>query len=418
MGLLNVTHTDMTQSMINLQSDLLKNPFYLFNDKKATPVDYYNVNTSRSTLDESLKISYDVIGKDCSLRFNRIHNFYLYGLDRITMSLENGEYGISAGDISGEAIILPDTITPYVGDRFVINMTNQNYQFYVSSVSSDTFENGGNYWRIEYNIFTNKADCIEELVVNEFNFVSGNVGTNFSPIIQKSKWDVCKILDEASIMMKDLFKGLFFNNKVQTYTFVYLYQVCQTNMNSDFFYDPYMIEFCIRNNLLENSNDDYDFIDHKTALSSDFRIKYSKSIWRVLETKRKEELSSCRHTSNAVYINDPGTIFSTRYENYFELNYSKPDPTLEIFAPSIDIIDSRIIGFILEDQTFPTDNPYSKYNIIVKYFNNEDIGPEDIIPLERIMETDNNKDNYFLIPMFIFIIEYYLKDLMKKTPDR
>ena len=55
MGLLNVSHNEVTQSVIDLQSDLLKNPYYLFNDRKATPVNYYNINTTRSTLDNALK---------------------------------------------------------------------------------------------------------------------------------------------------------------------------------------------------------------------------------------------------------------------------------------------------------------------------------------------------------------------------
>ena len=33
MGLLNVSHNEVTQSVIDLQSDLLKNPYYLFNDR-------------------------------------------------------------------------------------------------------------------------------------------------------------------------------------------------------------------------------------------------------------------------------------------------------------------------------------------------------------------------------------------------
>ena len=154
MGLLNTQHSTLTQSVIDLQADLLKNPFYLFNDKKGIPVEYYNLNKSRTTLDEGLKITYDDYGPDSSLRFNLIHNFYIYGLDRITSNLESGEFGISSGEINGEAVILPDTIQPFAGDNFVINMVKKRYQFLVTSVSNDTFDNGGNYWKIEYKLYT------------------------------------------------------------------------------------------------------------------------------------------------------------------------------------------------------------------------------------------------------------------------
>ena len=76
MGLINISHSQLTQSVIDLQADLIKNPFYLFNDKKGTPVDYYNINSNRSTLDNGLKIEYNIHDKNSPFRFNLIHDFY------------------------------------------------------------------------------------------------------------------------------------------------------------------------------------------------------------------------------------------------------------------------------------------------------------------------------------------------------
>lgn len=417
MGLLNVSHANMTQSVIDLQADLLKNPFYLFNDKKGLPVDYYNINSSRTTLDDTLKISYDNCRKDSSIRFNLIHDFYLYGIDRVAMSLENGDFGVESSDISGDAIILPDTINPHPGDYFIINMVKQKYLFRVTSANIDSFDNGSNYWRIEYILDRMAVDDIKPNIVEEFNFVSGNVGTEFTPVLASRKFDVCKNLDDVAVNMKQLFKGLYFNNKVQTYTFVYLYQICKAGMNSDYFYDPYMIEFCIKNKILDNSGDKYDFLDHKTTLRPEFNIKYARSIWKIIETREKDELPSCKHSSAASYIDDPGTIFSTRFEDYFELTYNDPDPVAEMFAPAIDIIDPQVIGHILDNQLFDYDSKYGKYNILIKYFNYDDITTQDIIPLERIFENENNMENYFFIPMAIYVIEFYIKNLMARSPE-
>lgn len=417
MGLLNVSHSTMTQSVIDLQEDLLKNPFYLFNDKKALPVDYYNINNNQSTLDKGLKINYDNDGKDTPFRYNLIHDMYLYGIDRVATSLESGEFGISGSEISGDAYILPDTITPYPGDHFVINMVKQRYQFIVSSVSTDTFDNGGNYYKIEYSLIHNDDSRLSGNVIEEFKFVSGNIGTEFTPILQNQKYDVCKNLDDVCVNLKQLFKGLYFNNKVQTYTFVHLYYVCQAGMNSDFFYDPYMIEFCIRNKILYNSGDKYDYVDHKTNLKPDFNIKYNKSIWKVIENREKNLLPECKHSSTALFIDDPGTIFSTRYEKYFELTYAAHDTALETYASALNILDPQIIGHILENQLFPSDSKYAKYNLLIKYFNFDDhIGTEDILPLERIIETENTMENYFLIPMIIYIIEFNIKNTMARIP--
>ena len=417
MGLLNVSHNEMTQSIIDLQSDLLKNPYYLFNDRKATPVNYYNINITRSTLDNALKIPYANLGQDSPLRFNLITDFYLYGLTRMTLNLGNNDYGIEADEITGEAIVLPDTIKPYPGDFFSIDYINSKYLFRVTSVTSDTFENGGNYWRIEYKFEYKDDSRLLPLVVEEFQFVSGNIGTNFSSVLLKTKWDVCKILDDTAVALKKYFKALYYNNKVQTFTFVYLYPVCQTNMNSTFFYDPYMMEFIIKNKILANTGESYDYIDHKTVLRPDFPIKYNRSIWRVIETKDIDNITSCKNSSQAVYIDDAATIFSTRYENYFELTYNDPDPVTEHFSGTIDILQPQVIGHILNNQLFESDSKCAKYNILIKYFNNEEIGVEDILPFDRIVEYDNNQLNYFLIPMVIFVMEYYIKKLMANLDD-
>lgn len=418
MGLLNVSHANMTQSVIDLQADLLKNPFYLFNDKKGLPVDYYHIDKDRSTLDDTLRIQYANLGKDSPLRFNLIHDFYLYGIDRVALSLENGDFGVESSEISGDAIILPDTIEPVPGDYFIITMLKDKFNFKVTDVSMDTFDNGSNYWKIGYTMDRSNSEDLEPNIVGEFNFISGNVGTEFTPVLATKKFDVCKNLDDVAVNMKQLFKGLYFNNKVQTYTFVYLYHVARTSMNSDFFYDPYMIEFCIRNRILDNSGDKYDFLDHKTTLRPEFNIKYSRSIWKILETREKDELPACKHSSAAAYIDDPGTIFSTRYEDYFELTYNNPDPVAEMFAPAIDIIDPQVIGHILENQLFDYNTQYGKYNILIKYFNYADvIETQDIIPLERIFENENNMENYFFIPMAIYVLEFYIKNLMARSPE-
>lgn len=411
-GLLNVTHTQMTQSIVDFQMDLLKNPFFLFNDKKGLPVEYFNLNTTQSQLDQALKIPYANIGPESPLRFNLIHDFYLFGIDRIQLQLENGEMGIEGSEISGEAIVLPNTITPYPGDYFTINMTKKKYLFQIRTASPDTFENGGNYYRIEYKLEYLSDERLLPLVVKEFNFVSGNIGTNYSPVLSNTKYNLAKILDDTAVMLKQYFKGLYYNNKVQTYVFVYLYEVCTNGLNSNYFYDPYLIEFIIKNKILANTGDKYDYIDHKTFPKADFPIKYNNSIWRVIETKDKSQINSCIVSSPAIFIDDPATIFSTRYENYFEMTYDAPNPVAEMWSARLSFLPMQVLGHITEGQLFDNNSSLAKYNLLIKYFNDIDINAHDIDPLQKINSYSNDKDNYYLIPMIIYILEYNIKKMM------
>ena len=99
----------------------------------------------------------------------------------------------------------------------------------------------------------------------------------------------------------------------------------------------------------------------------------------------------------------------TRYEDYFELLYDETDSVTDIYNPPIFILDQQVVGFITNKQLFDQASKYAKYNIMVKYFNDMEIGVEDIIPFEDIIETDNTKENYFYLPMLIFILDKYVK---------
>ena len=283
-----------------------------------------------------------------------------------------------------------------------------------TSATIDTLENGGNYYRIDYKLEYLSDDRLIPLVVNEFNFVSGNIGTNYSPVLSTTGYNLAKILDDTAVLLKQYFRGLFYNNKVQTFTFVYLYEVCVNGLNSSYFYDPYLIEFIIKNKILANTGDKYEYIDHKTFPKADFPIKYSKSIWRAIETKDKDHINSCIVSSPGIYIDDPATIFSTRYENYFEMTYENPDPVADRWSSRLSIIPSQVIGHINEGQLF-FNSPLSKYNLLIKYFNDMEINAHDMDPLQRIDSYSNDKDTYYLIPIIIFILEYNIKKIMARA---
>lgn len=410
MGLINTNHKDVVKSLANFQLDLIKNPYYLFNDKKAGIVTYFNLNKNRSTLDEALKIQYSNLGEESPLRFNKINNFYLYGLDRIATDLENGDYGIESVDIIGEALVLPNTITPYPGDYFTIDVLKQKYLFRVTKSTPDTLNNGGNYWRVEYKIDQLEDTRVMKLVVDEFEFSPTNIGTNFNSVIKKTKWDLAKEIDARSTELKKFYKALYFNDKVQTFTYVHLYQMCASNMNSEYFYDPYLMDFIIKNDVLSGM-DEYMYIGHKTSLPPEFPIRYSKSIWRVLESKNIDNLEACILRSYAVYIWDPATIFQSRFENYFELVYYT-HPTLESAAPSVQIFDPQVIDNIKNNELFDYGSKYDMYNIIIKYLNNQPYTMEDIVLYDKISDCDMTEENYFLIPMVIFCLDNYTKSLI------
>ena len=181
----NTEHRDNIDGLITGFKDILKNPYYKWNDKSGTPVIYFNQNKEASTLDDSTKLYYADIGINSPIKYNMIEDFMLYGLDQVAISLENGEFGVEASEIAGEAIVLPNTIIPYPGDYFNIIYTEEDLLFRVIDVTPDTLENGANIYKIQYKLESSQLEDVLESdnIEDKYNMIVNNIGTGFNTII-------------------------------------------------------------------------------------------------------------------------------------------------------------------------------------------------------------------------------------------
>ena len=108
---------NIVNSKINRITD---NPFYFFSGMSMTQVIFYNINPNYTTLDETLENTYNFIGPASGLRFDKIIGVILYGLGRMELSIDMGEFGTEADPIEGEAYIPPNTFKPYQNSYFSI----------------------------------------------------------------------------------------------------------------------------------------------------------------------------------------------------------------------------------------------------------------------------------------------------------
>ena len=159
---INTEHKESIDTLVTGVKDILKNPYYRWNDKSGTPVTYFNQNTEKSTLDTSTKLYYQDVGLASPIYYNIIKDFMLYGIEQIAIQMVNDEFGPEASEISGEAIILPNTITPYVGDYFNIDYTEEKLLFKINDVSPDTLENGSNIYKVQYKLESARLEEILE----------------------------------------------------------------------------------------------------------------------------------------------------------------------------------------------------------------------------------------------------------------
>lgn len=396
---INTEHRDNIDSLVNGLKDTLRtNPYYKWNDKSGTTVIYYNQNKEATMLDDSTKLYYADMGIDSPIKYNIIEDMMIYGIEQIAISMENGDFGPEASEIAGEAIILPNTIIPYVGDYFNISYTEEDLLFRIIDVTPDTLENGSNMYKIQYKLESTKIEELieEENIEDKYNMIINNIGTGFNAIIRHESYNMIKKLDQVLFNLRTYYKSVFYKQRVQTFVFLH---------NGNRFYDPYMIEFMRENKILDG--DEYIYLYQQVKLSPLFPINYNKTFFKCLENKDIERIRYYEHRGVAEYINDPLSIFNTRLENYFEVKHEVSD--IDDFG-ILPCFSDNLINAIEDDKLLTCND--SIYNIIIKYFRNKPITQEDIDNLNFIDFADNIII-FYSIPCIIYCLERFVKHLMK-----
>ena len=394
----NTEHRDNIDGLVTGLKEIMNNPYYKWNDKTGTAVVYFNQNKEASTLDQASKLYYADIGINSPIKYNMIEDFMLYGIEQISITMDNGDFGPEASEISGEAIVLPNTIIPYPGDYFHIIYTEEKLLFRVIDATPDTLENGSNIYKIQYKLESTQLENVIETenIADKYNMVVNNLGTGFNPIIRHESYNMIKALDQVLFDLRNYYKSVFYKSRVQTFVFLH---------NNQRFYDPYMIEFLRENKLLEG-DENYIYLMQQVKLSSLFPMQYSKSFFKCIEEKDLARLRFYTHNGIAEYIDDSTTIFQTRLENYFEVKYQSCDVNFGI----IPCFKDELIDAIEDNRLL--DGNDSVYNIIIKYFHNKPITQEDIDNLKYIDFSDNIVI-FYAIPCVIYCLERFVKSLIK-----
>ena len=391
-------YTKTIDNLVDASKSKLNNPYYKFTDQKPTKVTYYAQNIEKSTLDESSGLYGEHVGDNSPFKFNKINDFIIYGIDKISVDYEAGDFGAEATPIEGDAVILPNTITPKPGDHFAIKYIKETLMFRVQSVSIDTLDSGANFYKIEYRLHTDTIEQIEEQVESDFYFIATNVGTDFKTIIKSEDYNLIEELERLVETLITYFENIFYKTNVQT--LVYDHDGWQM-------YDPFMIEFLIRNSVL-NYGEKYVFLNHAAATNRTFGMDYTKTFFSSLENPNNADLKPCT-MATADLINDPNSLFACRMDYYYMVRYFDKTP----YKTRFEVFNNDIIDRIRQNKPFEKGNEREIYNLWISYFNNEkDFIKGDILSMIKNADYMDNMECFYMLGISIFIIERYIKMLL------
>ena len=394
----NSNYTQVVNSLTSAIESKINNPYYKFSDKKPTTVIYYRINKEKSTLDPDSGTAYQHVGDHSPFKYNKINNFLLYGMGRIELDYQVGNFGLESGEITGDAVVLPNTIIPMQGDFFYVPYISEDVLFKVNSVSPDTLDNGSNFYKIEYKLeLINCRELIEAQVVETYEFIASNIGTDFQCVLKSGSYDMVTKL-ESIIGDMTKFYMTFFDPSVQTFVYTY---------NGEYMYDPYMVEFMIRTKIMSNS-DEYFYITQAMALDKMFDYEYTRSFFYGLENKSLD-LNKISTTAVGVKIEDPNSLFVTRLEDYYRVDLF-PKYT---YATRFSTIDIDILEHIQSNTYYDeTDSNYA-FNLWVAFFNSDNSYIEsNIESIINGLNYQNTKNYFYLVPVLMYILTSYIETLM------
>ena len=396
-------HQQMTDNMLNDYKNRLRNPYYLFTDKKQTITTFYNVNANQSTLDEGLRTHFSNLGDQSPLRFDKIKNCYLYGIGYAEIDATYGEFGIEANEITGECYTLPGTFVPLINSYFSINYLEKHILFKVISVSPvklDTDEKTA-FYKLEYKLDQHdwEEGTIEDKVVNTFVMKVENYGTEQRCLLTEEESEYQDTTNEILTKLKQFYKDIFYDNKVQTFCFI---------QNCAHFYDPYMIEFFIRNGVMDM--EEFLYIDHRTVRGKYFNIEYNRSIFAAIESGDIEKCKAYNNPFVGIAVEEYTSLLSHHNDAYYQMTYSKYHRMATV--ANFVIFDIDMFKHIIDNQLYTEDDKLC-YNVIINYFNEKQTSLEDLNKAIDNMDFIESKDLFYFIPFMIYIINKEMTEALK-----
>lgn len=372
-----------------------------FLDKSPVFVTYYHINVNESTTDEGFRDIESIIGNRSPLRFQKIENFPMYGLDQVVLAIQDSEQGLDT-EYSGESVVLPNTIKPLQNDIFRINHVKGSFLFRVTEVQYDNIR-PDNYYKIGFRfewLDDEKVEKLDNQVEEKFSCILQNVGTEENCLIQEDYYEQLNKVDALFDDMVKTYKVLFYNDRYNCFLWERLdgYKI----------YDPFQTVF-FNNHKMLNKKSDYstivlseEFNDHKR------KLKYERSIYRCFERREIKLLNEFKyHTFPGIYKKD--SAFA-RWNDQSIMVVEIPSPHDESATESL--FTSEIVNLFRLNG--PTDSKYVE--LMQKFIRNEPLTIYDI-PLdlnEELMKLDANEEVFFFTPILMYIIQVIVNDFLKE----
>ena len=378
----------------------IKSPSSRFVDTTPTFTTYYHIDIDETTTDTGFLDVASIIGNRSPIRFNKIENFPIYGLDQIVLQIQDEEVGLDS-KYDGEAIILPSTVKPVQNDFFIIPILKDDYIFRVTDIQYDNIMQD-NFYKISFQLEYIDHDMLEQVEkqkLEDYVCVLENIGTESNCILEKSSFTKIKEIEKMYREIIDFYTSMFYDERHNVF-------LGELELGR-FLYDPLQTDFINKHKLFNERNNLETLILTDQYNDSKRKLKYNKSIYKFIELQDIKLLSNFRFTKR------PGI---TIHESSFYRWHDKKIDVLEIpqYMPeeSNKIFSDNFVNSIKYNNE--TESEYAK--LIQRFVRKEDLKIKDIsLTLDtELLYLNNSLETFFFTP----IIMYIIREIIKKETSK
>lgn len=370
----------------------LNSPLNKFIDKSPVFVTYFHINVNETTVNEGFRDAEAVIGTKSPVKFQKIENFPLYGLEPIQLALQDAEAGLDT-EFQSECIILPNTIKPLQNDFFMIQHIKGPYLFRVIEVQYD-YIRPDNFYKIVYKfeyLSEEHVDTINSQVEKKYSCIYQNIGTEDSCIIQEEYLAQIELVDSLFSDMVNTYIAIFYNERYNCFL--------GDGGNGTKLFDPLQSLFINKHKIISSKNDYSTIILTEGFEDNKRKIKYERSIYRFFERRNLKLISEFKYnTFPGMYKRD--SLFYRWHDESIQVIDMPTNAGIEgteSFLP-IEIVNSfRMNG--------PTESRY--VDLLQKFIRKQNITIYDI-PLdlnEELLRLDANAEVFLFTPILLYIIK-------------
>lgn len=381
-----------------------------FLDSVPNFVTYYSRDFVSSTEDHGLGTIKEVVGLESPVKYNKIFNMPLYGVDEVSPNLTAEDLGGLDNEMQGNAILIPDTIVPQPDDLFLFSYheaTEETYKLYrVTNVTTSAIDSN-TYYQISFIVTPYDLNILNERQVkDDYSVIMNNIGTEQKSIILDEDYIKARQFDLISSELADLYIDDYYDSKLNLFLF-------NDVLRDRIIYDPSIHEMISKTSM---------FINQKTLASNLYITNvyplknrvYFNSISGIITNK--EKLKDISFPIGVMFGSLTTSLFRLFPYEYLATEYYKGENSYSHQLLHTDI-NLHVNGYnkdiVLED----IDGLTNFERLMIYYIKEPSMINSDLCNecLNDIQYSSNpvTLSNYIFTPIILYILQDMITQLIK-----